>query len=238
MPRRDISRSGAYEHLLPEARYIINWLCEVDDSIEQRHFDSLCTRSIDHLMRDVHDTCADLGVKFIPFEDAEKQKAEQIAAKFRKARRKKERAEKPQLLYVVFVVIGGKLHRQEYWGRPGRDGKFQPELDDFVGGGELIHRLPKESMIYPRPPIPCGKRVMINGEQRTSSLVVHEILTGERVRNLPRDKGLRKPYQARIYIQGRLTHIGYYATPEERDTAQAMAKIGIYPEGFQLRSDP
>lgn len=233
MNRPQLRKPDNWNQLPAESRYILEWLCEVDDSINQHQFDGMCTRTLDHLMRDVYDTCVDLRVKFVPFEEAEKQKAEQIAAKFRKARRKKERAEKPQLLYVVFVVIGGKLHRQEYWGRPGRDGKFQPELDDFVGGGELIHRLPKESMIYPRPPIPCGKRVMINGEQRTSALVAHEIMTGERVRNLPRDKGPSKPYRARIYINGRLTHIGYYATPEERDAVQAMAKIGIYPPGFE-----
>lgn len=174
------------------------------------------------------------GDRYRPLHVIEQEREEGRA---RAARAKKERAEKPKLLYVVFVVINGKLHRQEYWGRPGRDGKFQKEEDVKLGEGELINRLPKESMIFPRPPIPCGKRVLIKGEQRTSALVVHEILTGEKLRNLPRDKGLRKPYRARIYIEGKLTHIGYYATPEERDAAQAMAKIGIYPEGFQLRSE-
>lgn len=133
-----------------------------------------------------------------------------------RTRLKRERAQRPKLKHVEFIVIDGKLHRQEYWGPRG---VWDKSLDD------------------PRPPIPCGKRVMINGEQRTSALVVHELLTGERVRNLPRTPSQRAPkrFQARVYIKGRLTHIGCYATPEERDAVQAMAKIGIYPPGFEVR---
>lgn len=141
-----------------------------------------------------------------------------LERKARKAALKRERAERDVLKHVEFVVIDGKLHRQEYWGP---------------------RNIWDKNLDKARPPIPCGKRVMIRGKQRTSALVVHEILTGKRVKNLPRtpSRGPAKPYQARIYINGVRTHIGYYATPEERDTAQALAKIGIYPEGFEVRHD-
>lgn len=212
MNRPNIQKPDYFEHLPPENKYYLDWLLAIDGNMKQDIFDNMCRYSTDDLRRDAKETAIHFKRMLVPFAEHELTVNAQKERREQKARLKEERS-RIKLARVEFVVIDGKLHRVEYWGPHGiHDGN------------------PK----HVRPPIPCGKRVMIRGKQRTSALVVHEILTGEKLAKRP-DKRIRKQYRARIYIHGRLTHIGYYVTPEERDAVQAMAKIGIYPEGFEVR---
>lgn len=75
---------------------------------------------------------------------------------------------------------------------------------------------------------PTGAQVTFNGRRVSSSLVLHWVRTGELVQRVPR---AAKPFRGLVRVAGRLVHLGYFATKEERDAACGLAKLGIFPLG-------
>lgn len=192
----------------PEERYKIQWYIEnYDLPLSDREIMSLIGTDIRWLDSQISELETRIKKRMVPFEQANAQLEQQRE----RQRKKKEKRTREKLAYVGFEVIDGKLYRVEYWTK-----------------GGVFNIATNER----RPPILCGKRVTYKGESRTTALVIHEILTGERLDRQPRERVVHKRYQARTTIDGIQRHLGCYATPEERDEVQAMAKIGIFPKGW------
>lgn len=68
--------------------------------------------------------------------------------------------------------------------------------------------------------VKCGPRVTFEGRVCTTRLVEHYLKTGQWVKRVP--KPVRHRAVARI--GGKVTHLGYFDTTEERDAALSAAK--------------
>lgn len=107
-----------------------------------------------------------------------------------------------------FVVEDDRLWRLEKWQHIGPAGNYCTE--------HLIA---------------CGKRVQWEGRTVSSSLLRHFLTTGEWVKRAPKVDA--KPLRGLIRVNGKLRHVGYFATKEERDAACGLAKLGIFPNGLK-----
>lgn len=75
--------------------------------------------------------------------------------------------------------------------------------------------------------IPCGPRVRFDDRVFNARVVMHYLLTGELLSRAPRTDAVPKPFRARIRSNGRLVHLGYFATAEERDAAVFAHRLGL-----------
>ena len=77
-----------------------------------------------------------------------------------------------------------------------------------------------------------GERVQFEGRTVSAALVLHYLRTGERVARLPR---ATKRHQAAIRHNGRVIHLGRFATEAEamaaRDAARLRVSLGLNPLG-------
>lgn len=77
-----------------------------------------------------------------------------------------------------------------------------------------------------------GERVQFEGRTVSAALVLHYLRTGERVARLPR---VVKRHQAAIRHNGRVVHLGRFATEAEavaaRDAARLRVSLGLNPLG-------
>lgn len=77
-----------------------------------------------------------------------------------------------------------------------------------------------------------GERVQFEGRTVSAALVLHYLRTGERVARLPR---VVKRHQAAIRHNGRVIHLGRFATEAEavaaRDAARLRVSLGLNPLG-------
>lgn len=75
-----------------------------------------------------------------------------------------------------------------------------------------------------------GERVLFEGRTVSAALVLHYLRTGERVTRMPRSV---KTHQAAIRHNGRVIHLGRFATAAEalaaRDAARMRIAIGLDP---------
>jgi hypothetical protein len=69
----------------------------------------------------------------------------------------------------------------------------------------------------------CGDRVNFEGRVKSSNIVKHYLLTGEWVKRVPKPKR----YRAAVRVGRLVLHLGYFASPEERDAAIFAYKLGI-----------
>ena len=75
--------------------------------------------------------------------------------------------------------------------------------------------------------IPCGPRVRFDDRVFSARVVMHYLLTGELLSRAPRATAVPKPFRARIRSGGRLVHLGYFATAQERDAAVFAHRLGL-----------
>lgn len=75
--------------------------------------------------------------------------------------------------------------------------------------------------------IPCGPRVRFNHRVLSARVVMHYLLTGDLLSRAPRATAVPKPFRARIRSGGRLVHLGYFATAEEREAAVFAYRLGL-----------
>jgi hypothetical protein len=115
-------------------------------------------------------------------------------------RPRKPKTNPPRMIAESYIEVDGRLKRRQVW-------------RDHTGREDITIA-------------PCGDQVWWQGRRKASQLVVHWLRTGEMLDRLPREKA-GKRFRAVARINGRVKHIGYYATAEERDTALALAKMGI-----------
>lgn len=73
----------------------------------------------------------------------------------------------------------------------------------------------------------CGERVHFEGRTRSASIVAHYLTTGQWVKRIPKPRRIR----AVVRDNGRVVHLGYFATVEEREAAIFAYKLGIFPNG-------
>lgn len=77
-----------------------------------------------------------------------------------------------------------------------------------------------------------GDRVLFEGRTVSAALVLHYLRTGDRVARLPRAS---KRHQAAIRHNGRVIHLGRFATEVEavaaRDAARLRVSLGLNPMG-------
>jgi hypothetical protein len=77
-----------------------------------------------------------------------------------------------------------------------------------------------------------GERVQFEGRTVSAALVLHYLRTGERVSRLPRET---KPHRAVIRHNGRVLHLGRFASKAEavaaRDAARLRVSLGLDPLG-------
>ena len=75
-----------------------------------------------------------------------------------------------------------------------------------------------------------GERVQFEGRTVSAALVLHYLRTGERVARLPRET---KPHRAVIRHNGRVLHLGRFASKAEavaaRDAARLRVSLGLNP---------
>ena len=134
-----------------------------------------------------------------------------IAAKQRTATKKTSTHPAPRRISYDYVELDNKLVRREQWQHCGDAGTWIETVD-----------------------VPAPNRVVWGGKYTTADRVLHYLRTGEtgrRKRNAntaPRVKGV-------LRINGKLYHLGYYSSVEERDVAVGLAKIGVYPETLKQK---
>ena len=76
----------------------------------------------------------------------------------------------------------------------------------------------------------CGARARFGGRIYPAAIIVHYLTTGELLPRVPRAAAPQR-YRARIRVAGKLVHLGYYPSPEERDTAIFAYRLGITRTG-------
>jgi hypothetical protein len=113
-------------------------------------------------------------------------------------RPKRVKTNPPRMIAESYIEVDGKLKRRQVW-------------RDHTGREEITIS-------------PCGAQVQFNGRRRSAHLVLHWLRTGVLLERMPR---VKKPFRAVARINGKPTHIGVYATAEERDAALALVKMGI-----------
>jgi hypothetical protein len=104
---------------------------------------------------------------------------------------------KPVMTGFEFVEHEGTLHRIETW----------------------THGLTDQ-----RLRIRCGATVRFDGRTVSASIVLHWLRTGELVKRVPRG---RKTWQAAVRVDGKVKHLGRFATVEERDAAVFAFRLGF-----------
>lgn len=67
----------------------------------------------------------------------------------------------------------------------------------------------------------CGERVFFEGRARSASIVAHYLTTGQWVKRIPKPRRIR----AVVRDGGRVVHLGYFATVEEREAAISNYKF-------------
>lgn len=102
--------------------------------------------------------------------------------------------------------------------------------------GHLCRRL-----TYSRGPVAIvrtGERVQFEGRTVSAALVLHYLRTGERVARMPR---ATKNHRAVIRHNGRVIHLGRFATEAEamaaRDAARLRVSLGLNPTGKHLENN-
>ena len=80
--------------------------------------------------------------------------------------------------------------------------------------------------------VKTGERVEFEGRTVSAALVLHYLQTGERLQRIPRAK---KTHQAAIRHNGRVLHLGRFASKAEavaaRDAARLRVSLGLNPLG-------
>lgn len=99
---------------------------------------------------------------------------------------------KPVMIGFEFVEHDGALHRVETWSTGSVDQRVR---------------------------VRCGAVVRFEGRNVSAPIVLHWLRTGEMVKRVPRE---RKAWQAAVRVDGRVKHLGRFATREERDAAVLM----------------
>jgi hypothetical protein len=106
---------------------------------------------------------------------------------------------KPRMTGFKFIEHDGALYRVETW--------TVGSLDQHMT-------------------IRCGATVRFQDRTVSASIVLHWLRTGELVKRVPRT---RKTWQAAIRVNGKVKHLGRFATKEERDIAVLNHKLGFVP---------
>jgi hypothetical protein len=70
--------------------------------------------------------------------------------------------------------------------------------------------------------VKCANTVKFEGRSVSASIVLHWLRTGELVRRVPRE---RKTWQAAIRENGKVKHLGRFATKEQRDAVVLMYRL-------------
>jgi len=74
---------------------------------------------------------------------------------------------------------------------------------------------------------PCGKQVSWQGRTTRASIVLHWVRTGEHVARVPRSN--LNFHRALVRVNGKLIHLGYFATVEDKMAAIFLHRIGLTP---------
>jgi hypothetical protein len=106
---------------------------------------------------------------------------------------------KPVMTGFEFVEHDGALYRVETW---------------------------QHGSIEQRVRLRCGTTVRFQDRAVSASIVLHWLRTGDLVKRVPRE---RKTWQAAIRVDGKVKHLGRFATREERDAAVLMYRLGFTP---------
>jgi len=99
---------------------------------------------------------------------------------------------------------------------------------EFVEHEGALHRIETwtHGLIEQRVRVRCGATVRFEGRAVSASIVLHWLRTGDLVKRVPRE---RKTWQAAIRVDGKVKHLGRFATREERDAAVLMYRLGFVP---------
>lgn len=89
---------------------------------------------------------------------------------------------------------------------------------EFVEHEGALHRIEtwRNGSIHQRVRVRCGATVRFQERTVSASIVLHWLRTGDLVARVPRE---RKTWQAAVRVDGRVKHLGRFATKEERDAA-------------------
>jgi hypothetical protein len=115
---------------------------------------------------------------------------------------------KPRTMSEAFAIVEGRLMRRTVAmvQTVDCDGKRWKEVEHFIS---------------------CGARVRFGGRTYYSSIVMHYLATNELVSRTP--KLTTKPrHRARLRHNGKLVHLGYFASVEDRNAVIFAYKIGIF----------
>jgi hypothetical protein len=122
----------------------------------------------------------------------------------------------PRTINEAFVVVNGQLMRRHV-------ALVYVENRDT----KQTYKQPVEHLT------PCGSRVRWQGRTYYSSVLIHWLTTGEQVARAPRQPKPKR-YKAQVRLGQVVKHLGYFATPEERDGAILMFRLSqtiANPEG-------
>lgn len=109
---------------------------------------------------------------------------------------------KMQVISAEFIEKHGKLYRRE-------------TFRSSVPGG------PADQIAD----VPCGRRVTWRGKMTDARFVVHFLKTGELINRIPTARDAR-PFRAYVRgLDGRLLHLGYFGSLEEKNAAVFLWRI-------------
>jgi hypothetical protein len=114
----------------------------------------------------------------------------------------------PRTMREAFLLVDGRLMRRTVAmvQEMDRNGKYWKQVEHLVL---------------------CGERAKWNGRTYYSSIVMHYLKTGELVSRVPNEP-VAPRYRARVRNNGKLVHLGYFASLEERDAAVFAYNLGIF----------
>lgn len=135
----------------------------------------------------------------------------ELAALLKGQKEEPEKQEKPAPITRRRTIK--EAPRRESWQYVEHGGKLC-RLEHWSDGGEYR--------------VQCGERVRFEGRTVSAAVVLHWVRTGEWVKRAPRAS---KTVQAAIRIDGRVMHLGRFATIEEAQAAKdaARALLGKTP---------
>ena len=117
----------------------------------------------------------------------------------------------PRTLNEAFALIDGQLMRRHM-------AQISTTQDGIRSTRELEHLTP------------CGARARFDGRIYPAAILAHYLTTGELLPRVPRAAAPQR-YRAMIRVAGKLVHLGYFPSPEERDTAIFAYRLGITRTG-------
>lgn len=101
---------------------------------------------------------------------------------------------------------------------------------EYVEHEGALHKIERYTF-RPSVRVACGDRVQFEGRTVSASIVLHWLRTGEIVKRVPRVRKIK----AAIRHNGRVIHLGRFATREEVQAAKDAAKfrilVGLSPIG-------